>query len=450
MAGGDVAEQHPLTHIRKQRGWSMEQLAHHLALAARRRGMICRPGRDRIYKWEHHRASPGGDYQMLLADVLGINHTRVQQLGWPWWLPAFDAPHPFDPRGSRAALTEVLTVLAHPDRRAFLALTTGALAGIAHDWATIEPGRLTSALHGRRVDTTLLAWLETRTDELRALTNTNAPECTALIDALLKTTIQLIDTAVYDQPTGRRLHQVAAAAAQCAGWLHFDQRQHAAAQRHWVVALHAAHTAADRDLGAGVLSDLAYLATWLHQADTAVALLEHARTRTHAPAARSLLDLRRARAHAALGDTRATGRALASSERELGRARPDSTPAWVSWMSHADLAVDAGRCWLDLGKADRTDHVLGEGLQLLAPSRARTRSVVLAYRAEGALARHDLPGAATVAREALDTALTTNAVRCIDLAHITISRLAPHDSHPAVRDLLAYRESQHMAPHTTS
>ncbi|MCX4586254.1 hypothetical protein [Streptomyces sp. NBC_01481] len=41
-------------------------------------------------------------------------------------------------------------------------------------------------------------------------------------------------------------------------------------------------------------------------------------------------------------------------------------------MSPADLAVDAGRCWLDLGNADRAGKVLDKGLQLLAPSRART------------------------------------------------------------------------------
>ena len=438
MAGQDV-ERHPLTYVRRQHGWSMEQLAHRLTLAARSRGMICRPGRDRIYKWETRRASPGDDYQMLLADVLGIDQNQVQHLGWPWWLPAFDTPHPFTPRGSRAALTEVLTALAHPDRRAFLALTTGALIGVGRDWATIEPGRLTSALDGRRVDATLVTWLEARTSELRALTNTSAPECTDLVHALLTTTIKLIDTAVYDEPTGRRLHQVTASAAQCAGWLHFDQRQHAAAQHHWTVALHAAHTATDHDLGAGILSDLAYSATWLNQAGTALTLLDHARTRTHAPAARSLLDLRSARAHASLGDTPATSRALTSAERHLDRSRPDTAPAWVSWMSPADLAVDTGRCWLDLGHPDRADQTLGEGLSMLDPSRARTRSVVLAYRAESALHRHDIPAAAATAREALDTALATNATRCIDLAHATVDRLRAH-RHPEITALHAHRD----------
>lgn len=436
--GADGALRHPLTHVREQRGWSMEGLARLLALAAHRRGMLKQPGRDRIYKWEHRLASPGGDYQMLLADVLGISQDDVARLGWPWWLPAYDAPHPFTARGTHAALTEVLVALDHPDRRGFLALTTGALAGLAADWATIEPERLTGALAGRRVDQTLLAWLETQTIALRALTNTSAPECTTLVHALLRTTIQLIRTGVYDEPTGRRLLQVAASAAQCAGWLHFDQGEHGACQRHWRTALHAAHTANDRDQGAGVLSDLAYAATWLNEPRIAVEILEYAATRTHAPAARSLLDLRRGRALAAFGDHHATSRALISAERHLDRARPGSTPAWVSWMSPADLAVDAGRCWLDLDRTRRADTALAEGLRLLDPARERTRSVVLAYRAEGALARRDLDAAAADAREAFDTAQGTQATRCISLVSTTLDGFSRHRSHPAIATLYAH------------
>ncbi|MEU5109741.1 XRE family transcriptional regulator [Streptomyces sp. NPDC021354] len=419
----------------------MEKLACLLADAARRRGMIFHPGRDRIYKWEDRRATPSDVYQMLLADVLGVDQADVQELGWPWWLPAFDAPHSFSARGNRAALTEVLVTQPHRDRRTFLALTTGALVSVASDWVAIEPERLAGALHGRRVDPHLLAWLETRTGELRALTNTAAPECTELVQVLLKTTIKIIDGAVFDEPTGRRLHQVAAAAAQCAGWLHFDQHEYAAAQRHWLAALHAAHGAADRDLGAGILSDLAYSTTWLDHPDTAVSILEHARTRTHSPAARSLLDLRRARALAALGDRHGASCALLSAERELDRAQPGAAPAWVAWMCPADLQVDAGRCWLDLNEPARADRSLSEGLGLLDPARARTRSLALVYRAESALARRDAPAAAADTQAALDTALTTTAARCIDQARTAMGKLAQHRGHPAVAELFAYADS---------
>ncbi|MFE4368228.1 hypothetical protein ACFRMN_08270 [Streptomyces sp. NPDC056835] len=59
----------------------MEQLARALSVTARRRGLIYNPARDRIYKWEHRLATPSEDYQMLLADVLGIEQSRVVALG---------------------------------------------------------------------------------------------------------------------------------------------------------------------------------------------------------------------------------------------------------------------------------------------------------------------------------------------------------------------------------
>ncbi|MEV5432788.1 XRE family transcriptional regulator [Streptomyces sp. NPDC052701] len=332
-----------------------------------------------------------------------------------------------------------MVVLKHPDRRVFLALSTGALIKIANQWASIEPQRLSGVLNGRRVDAALLAWLESRADGLRALTNTNAPECTELVHALLRTTIGLIDKATYDHTTEGRLHQVAASAAQCVGWLHFDQGEYAAAQRHWIGALHAAHTADNRDLDAGILTDFAYFATWLTPPPVmTVSLLERAHSRTTSPAARALLHLRRASALATLGGASPTSRALIAAEHDLERAQPGTTPSWAAWVSPADLSIDAGRCWLTLGKPQRAEQSLSDGLRMLTSSRQRTRSLVLAYRAESAMGRRNFEAAATDARSALDTALTTDASRCIKLVDDAVKRITSRRSHPAVQNLHAY------------
>ncbi|MEV5432789.1 helix-turn-helix transcriptional regulator [Streptomyces sp. NPDC052701] len=91
MHASQRLQQHPLTHVPYQRGWSMEWLARELCTAARRRGMIFASSQDRIYKWESGRVgAPDADYQMLLADVFGIDQDAVEILGWPWWLPVFD------------------------------------------------------------------------------------------------------------------------------------------------------------------------------------------------------------------------------------------------------------------------------------------------------------------------------------------------------------------------
>ncbi|MEW2546654.1 XRE family transcriptional regulator [Streptomyces sp. NPDC047002] len=418
----------------------MDKLARHLNLAAARRGLRACADRSRIYRWEHGRVGAPSDlYQELLADVFGVAVEHVRAAGWPWWLPAYDHPLPFNPAGARAAHTEALVELDRPDRRTFLALTTGSLVGMAATWASVEPERLAGALAGHGVDEGLLTWLENSVNTLPALSNTSPQECVDLLSAAMRATISLLDTARYDEPTGRRLCTVLAQAAQCNAWRHFDQARHASAQRHWRTALHAAHAADDRDLGAGILSDLAYSATWLGHPRDAVDILTHARARTRHATARSLLDVRRARALAALHDSTGTTRALSEAEHQLERGHSRTAPAWVAWMSPADLAVDAGRCWLDLDNPQRAAAALDEGLCLLDPTRERTRAIMLTYRAHTALANHHLDAAVADTRSALDTALSTGASRCLDLVRDTLrTSLKPYRNTPIVRDLHSY------------
>ncbi|MGY0230704.1 helix-turn-helix transcriptional regulator [Longispora urticae] len=412
---------HPLTHVRLENGWSMADLARLLRRAAGREQSRSGLDRNRIWRWEAGRTTPGAESQRLLASILDVPPGQVEALGWPDWLPAHVEPHPFTPQGSRVAVQEV--VVARMDRRAFLVLGGGALTGMAEDWARTEPGRLTGALDGRTVDLSLVTWLETRTSELRALTTTSEPLVSDLVDAHLTTTIRLLDQASYSEAVGRRLCATAATLAQCAGWQRFDQARHGGAQRHWQAALHASHLAGDRDLGAGVLADLAYQATWLGQPRHAVDILDWARTRTSSPAARSLLDVRSARALAQLRDSSGCIRALSSADRELDRARPESTPGWVAWMSPADLATDAGRCWLDLDQPRRASSSIESGLRLLDPGRARTRAVFLSYRAESAFAAGDREAGQSFARVAVGAASATGSARCVQQAAMVADRL---------------------------
>ncbi|MFE0632643.1 XRE family transcriptional regulator [Streptomyces sp. NPDC058864] len=386
-----------------------------------------------------HGVTPSLPSQLQLAQVLQVPEADVHALGWPGWLPAYSQTLSFTPADSRIALREA--TVARTDRRAFLVMTAAAVAGVAQQWAATEPGRLTSALGGQRVDGQLVVWLEQRCADLRALTAVSGEQLRTVVDAHLDTAIDLIDRATYTETAGTRLHAAAAQLALTSGWLRFDQASHGAAQRLWHMALHAAHVADDRDLGAAVLSDLAYQATWLHQPAQAVEILDHARRRTHSPAARSLLDLRRARALAALADPTRCQRALAAAESELDHAAPGTTPPWIAWMSPADLAVDAGRALLDLGKPQRAADALESGLRQLDPARARTRAVFQTYQAEGALADHDLDAAVSHARHALDTALNTGAARCRGLVTSLLPRLEAHrTSH---REVTAFVDEAH-------
>ena len=421
---------HPLASIRLREGWSLADLARLLRQQAGSQGLRSGIDRNRIWKWEARRATPCPEHQVLLAHVLGVAIHDVLHLGWPWWLPAHSDVYSFDPHGSRAALREATTT--RMDRRAFLVLAGSSLAAGAAQWATTEPGRLAAALDGQQVDPALLAWLQSSAAELQQQANANGPVVADLLEAHLRTTVGLINDARYDEQTGRRLYLTAAQVSQSLGWLRFDADRHGAAQRLWQGALHAAHQAGNRDLGAGILSDLAYACTWLGYPKDAVEILAHARSRTAAPAARSLLDLRRARALAVLQDHSGVNRALLSAHTELERAEPGTAPAWVAWMSPADLSADAGRCWLDLGDQRRADLALGSGLVLLDPARGRTRTVFLTYQAECDLRNKDVSAAVDHARQALDTAINTKATRCLDLATTLIDRFSKRSEAPAV------------------
>ncbi|MFJ8768916.1 XRE family transcriptional regulator [Streptomyces clavifer] len=418
-----------MAHLRRIHHWSGEDLARLLREKARQHGLRSGIDRNRIWLWETG-TTPSKESQLLLAEVLDVPAAALDELSWPHWLPAFEQPAPFTPLGSRAALREVQ--ITRMDRRSFLVLSSSTLIEVAADWARIEPRHLSQALDGQHLDEELLTWLEERSGELRTHAAGPHPQVSTLIDAHLNTAIDLITHDRYTEAAGRRLHAVAADLAHCAAWLRFDADRHADAQRHWQAAVHAAHQAGDRDLAAVALSDLAYQATWLSRPADAVRVLEHARSRTRTAAARSLLDVRRARACALLQDRHATQRALSSAETELEQMRPNDTPAVVSWMSMADVNADAGRCWLDLGDPHRAGTAIDSGLGELDPRRARTKAVFLTYRTEGSLQNRDASAAAADARAALDTAIASGATRCIDLASALIRRLNTRTEQPMI------------------
>ncbi|MCZ4098960.1 helix-turn-helix transcriptional regulator [Streptomyces sp. SID13666] len=432
-------DRHPLAYLRRHHHWSGDDLARLLRDQALRRGLRSGIDRNRIWLWESTGTTPSQESQSLLAAVLDVPAAVVEQLGWPHWLPAFEYPAPFNPSGSRAALKEVQ--VNRMERRSFLILSSSTLIDVAASWARIEPRHLGRALDGQSIDGELLTWLEQRSGELRALAAGPHPQVSRLIDAHLSTAIDLITQDRYTTQTGRRLHAVTADLAHCAAWLRFDADRHADAQRHWQAAVHAAHQADDRDLAAIALSDLAYQATWLSRPADAVRIIEHARTRTRTPAARSLLDVRRARACAVLQDRQGTQRALTSAEMELARMNPQDTPSVVSWMSMADINADAGRCWLDLGDPHRAETAISAGLGELDPRRSRTKAVFLTYRAEASLHDRDAFSAAANARAALDTALDSQASRCVDLASALIRRLDHRTEQPMV-ELREYAREQ--------
>jgi hypothetical protein len=221
------------------------------------------------------------------------------------------------------------------------------------------------ALGGKRVDPELVDWLEETSAKLTALPTEQRQHTIRLMDAHLATVTELIEHGRHGEATGRCLHLLAASLATTCGWYRFDHGQHWAAGKLWGAALQSARTAGDRDHSAGGLSDFAYQSNWLGEPKVSVDQLGYALSGTQHPTARSLLLLRRARAHAALGESTACYRDLSEAEAALSVEAADPAPGRCAWMSPADLAVDFGQCLLDLGRTGEAHARLAEGMALL-------------------------------------------------------------------------------------
>jgi hypothetical protein len=257
-----------------------------------------------------------------------------------------------------------------------------------------------------------------------------------LLNAHLTTVAEFISESRYTPAAGQRLHTLAASLSQAIAWQHFDERRHASAGRFWHAALHNAHTAHQRDLGAGILSDLAYQLLWLKDARAAADILEHAIPRTQHPTARSLLHLRQARALAALDEGGLCHRALTAAEKALDTPSYDPAPAWCSWMSTADLAADGGRCLADLGQRRQAHQLMDEGLALLTATRSKTKSVFLTYQAETYLRDGEPEIAAATAARSLDLASRIDAPRCVTMVRALEPELSRYPHTAGVGELL--------------
>ncbi|MEV5510044.1 helix-turn-helix transcriptional regulator [Streptomyces orinoci] len=411
---------HPLAYARDLRGWSQGDLAAVLDRTARRHGLRSGADKTAVSRWENWRKTPNPESQLLIAEAFDVPVSDMEEAyGWPYWLPGRDEPLPLGSAYTVQALHDAQR--ASMDRRSFMTYSAISLAGLAAQWARIEPERLTSALGGKRVDPELVDWLEETSTKLTALPTEQRQHTIRLMDAHLATVTELIEAGRYNEATGRRLHLLAASLATTCGWYRFDHGQHWAAGKLWGAALQSAHVAGNRDHGAGVLSDFAYQSNWLGEPKVSVDQLGYALSGTQHPTARSLLFLRRARAHAALGERTACYRDLSQAEAALGVEATEPAPGWCAWMSPADLAVDSGQCLLDLGRTDEARARITEGMTLLPRARDKTRGIFLTYQAKGYLKSNDVEQALDVTGESLDLATRIGAPRCVAL----VRELAP-------------------------
>ncbi|MFF4429793.1 helix-turn-helix transcriptional regulator [Streptomyces sp. NPDC001513] len=430
---------HALALVRAARGMTGVDLAREICAAAERRGLRSGTTKQRIYKWEVDGVTPDRESQEYIAEVFGVPLENVDVRSWPNWLPDAGVV-PLGSASTMPALREALRASMERSRRFVLSAISGtALTTLASTWASadVRP-QATGRTQSKAVGEDLVVLLEETSARLTSLATQERQHTAPLIDAHLATVTDLIADGRYSGSLGLRLHALAGILSQTVAWHRFDLGLYAEATRYWVAGLHSAHAVADHDLGAAMLSDLAYQASWRGDPATAAAILQRALSRTVHPAAQSLLQLRLARALAAQGERRTTLRALAASEHLLGKASLEPKPTWCAWMSDADLAVDSGQCLIELGDTGRAQSLIREGQDLLPTTRDKTRGVFLAYQASSFIDLSEPEQAAAAALESLELAQRIGAPRCVQLVEDLIPRLESFRDAQGVRELLAH------------
>ncbi|MGH3770664.1 MAG: hypothetical protein ACRDRW_04580 [Pseudonocardiaceae bacterium] len=428
-------------------GWKPEVLARRLNSAAALHGRSERVHAKTPYKWLHGdqpRTPWPALTAALLTDELGRPLTAAD-LGWDGAIEAVSAISglvlPWTAAGSLRAV-RVVTDAGSMDRRILLTLLGGAACTPAHEWLIARPDAAVARSSGSPLPVGVVDHLDDIAGQLRLMDDQLGGETLLpLIRANLRHVLGLLDQRRYTDSVGRRLHATAGELTRLAGWSAMESGQHPQAQRYWVAALHAAHTAGDRALGANILGFMSMQAKDLGQIREAVTLAETARAGYPgaSPRVAAILALRAAEAHAGDQATTECRRALDTAFDRLGDAPGSSgEPDWCYWLDESHTHGFAGYCYLHLQDWGRARQHLRTAMRLCDPSYARDGAVYHIYLATTYL-RQDQPEvdhAVTLATRAVQT-LTGGVDSTYGVGHLTrlLGDLTLYRRRPTVRQL---------------
>lgn len=405
---------HPLTHVRRQRGWTLGDVAQ---IVQRRSGLNMSAWRQKVYRWERG-TIPEIEAQLALAIELGVDLEMVHRHQWPDWLSFGDGiTDAYSPWTTDAAtsLLEDTALNAHDDRRGYLIMPASTLRELANRWGNAKPLEVQSGLDGRRIGSAVVQWATTRGEQLWAIDDLLGGGGTLQLAAAdLGLIAGLIKNASYDMETGRKLYQLAADVSRTAGWAAFDAGHHAAAQRYLHASLRAAHVANDRPFGAYTLSMFALQAIYARQGAAAIDVITAAKERTTDLTALAMLETWAARAYAVDGDARQSGKSLSHADDLWDRRSPDAAPRWAYWMIQPSLTAEANTALIELGQFQQAEARINEGLALVADSAPRDMNLYLIRLAEVRLAQGRPDEAIEVARQAVDASLSVDSNRVDD------------------------------------
>lgn len=346
-------------------------------------------------------------------------------------------------QGTVAASVALRERRSHLGRRRFTLLTGATMTAFAHRWLIRDPEPLVSGLSGGRISEALADQLSTMITTLRAMDDTaGGGVVLSLAEQAFGWVAGLLDQASYGERTGHKLYIALAELGQLAGWVAHDSGQPGLGQRYHVAALHAAHSADDRRLGAHILGCMADQAARQGRAADAVTLTESAVAGIRGqetPRLLAELYIRKAYALATLRDGSRCTAAISKARRQIEKFEPDSDPPWLYWVTSAEITAGAGDCLLRLGEPARAVGLFDTGIAMFDQAFVRDRQVYLTHSAD-ALARpgkqHDLEAAVEQGREAIRLAESLTSTRGMDCLRDLCTQIRPYAVIHPVRDFL--------------
>lgn len=231
---------------------------------------------------------------------------------------------------------------------------------------------------------------------------------TAVIHYLSGDVARLLRGRTGNEHLRRELFTSAAELAYLAGWMAFDDAEHAAAQRHFTVAIQLAAEADDPPMQAHVLRAMAHQAVELGHPRQAVTLADASvagdRYTLASPRERALLGVVHGRALAAARQPRRAARALLRAESDLAAAGPgDDEPGRVGFFGAASLAHETACTLRDSGDlAGAADQFRLSVRTRRATTFTRTHAVTLGYLGEVQARAGEIETACTTWIRALD------------------------------------------------
>jgi tetratricopeptide (TPR) repeat protein len=304
------------------------------------------------------------------------------------------------------------------ERKTFLRVLAGSVAGLAFTDPLGEFGAVAAAANGRRVGQTEVAQVRRLARMFADQDHTVGSGLSAQAAvAQLSSSAGMLESRFDSELVRARLFAAVAELADIAAGMCLDSGEHRQAERCFRFAVGCATEARDWAMRAKALSGLANLAVSQERPDDALSFAELSLVRADrlTPIVRSVMHNRHARALGLNGQERTQDcvTAVRLAEERFAAGSVDNEPEWMRYYTGAHLERDLGRALLNLavtgGDYAEAQQRLTTALDRFPAQRSRGKTLATANLAYLTMARDDPMHAVDLGNEALDA--VENAVR---------------------------------------